>query len=111
MLHLFKNVRTKPPHLTTYRVIKKLKFNPTPIDRVNKLISYSNTYRLTYKCFTFLEMSGQGIHNPTPIDRVNKLMTNNIRSTYNCHTFMELSGQVHQTIVKLLAKSKLILAK
>ena len=29
-------------------------FNPTPIDRVNKSISNSNTYRLTYKCYTFL---------------------------------------------------------
>ena len=53
----------------------------------------------------------KGLFNPTRIDRLNKLRTNNIRSTYNCHTFMELSGQVHQTIVKLLAKSKLILAK
>ena len=75
-------------------------FNPTPIDRVNKSISNSNTYRLTYKCYTFLEMSGQGLHiyqhlgiikggnlNPTPIDRVNKSISN-IRLTYKCHILL-----------------------
>ena len=31
-------------------------FNPTPINRVNNAIS--NTNILTYKCHTFLEMSG-----------------------------------------------------
>ena len=94
-------------------------FNPTPIDRVNKSVSNSITYRLTYKCYTFLETSGQSLHisphlglmkggnfNPTPIDRVNKSISNIrltykcyilLRSTYNYHTFMELSGQVHQT--------------
>ena len=35
-------------------------FNPTPINRVKNTIS--NTYRLAYKCHTFLEMSGQGLH-------------------------------------------------
>ena len=34
-------------------------FNPTPINRANNVIS--NTYRLTYKCHTFLETSGQGL--------------------------------------------------
>merc|ERR1712240_749073 len=81
-------------------------FNPTPIDRVNKSISYSNTYRLTYKCYTFLEMLGQGLHiyqgimkggnfNPTPIDRVNTSISNSntYRLTYKCYTFLKTSGQ------------------
>ena len=82
--------------------------NPTylgliPMNRVNNAIS--NTNRLTYKCHTFLETSGQdlpiwphkglikgGNFNPTPIDRVNKSISNNIRLTYKCHTLFETSG-------------------
>ena len=75
-------------------------------DRVNKSISNSNTHRLTYKCYTFLETSGQGLHilphlglmkggnfNPTPIDRVNKSISNlnTYRLTYKCYTFLEMS--------------------
>ena len=89
-------------------IIKGGNLNPTPIDRVNKSISYSNTYRLTYKCYTFLEMSGQGLHiyqhlgimkggnfNPTPIDRVNISISNSntYRLKYKCYTFLETSGQ------------------
>ena len=79
-------------------------FNPIPINRVNNAIS--NINRLTYKCHTFLETSGQdlpiwphkglikgGNFNPTPIDRVNKSISNNIRLTYKCHTLLETSGQ------------------
>ena len=78
--------------------------NPTPINRVNNAIS--NTYRLTYKCHTFLEMSGQGLpiephlglikwgnFDPIPIDRVNKSFSNNIRQTYKCYILLETSGQ------------------
>ena len=36
-----------------------MNFNPTPTDRVNKYIS--NNIRLTYKCHTLLETSGQGL--------------------------------------------------
>ena len=45
---------------TLYMVNKRGKFYITPIDnrRVNKLIS--NNIRLTYKCHTILESSGQG---------------------------------------------------
>ena len=83
-------------------------FNPTPIDRVNKSISNLNTYRLTYKCYTFLETSGQGLNiyqhlgimkggnfNPTPIDRVNISISNSntYRLKYTCSTFLETSGQ------------------
>ena len=64
-------------------------FNPPSIDRVDKFIPNSNTKSLTYKCYTFLETSGQGLHiepnlglvkggnsNPTPIDMVNKFIPN-----------------------------------
>ena len=34
-------------------------FNLIPINRVNNAIS--NTYRFTYKCYTFLETSGHGL--------------------------------------------------
>ena len=42
--YLFRKVRTRPPHLTTYRVNKRGQSNPTPIDGFNKLIA--NNIRL-----------------------------------------------------------------
>ena len=65
-----------------------MNFNHTPTDRVNKYIS--NNIKLTYKCHTFLETSGQdqplyshigliiGCNLTPHIYRVNKLMTNNL---------------------------------
>ena len=46
--YLFRNVKSRPTYLTKFGVNKGGKFNPTPIDRINK--SISNTIRLTYKC-------------------------------------------------------------
>ena len=53
------NLRTRPTHLTTFRVNRGGNFNHTPIDRVNK--SISNNIRLTYKCYILLKTSGQGL--------------------------------------------------
>ena len=57
MLYIVINLRTRPILLTTFWVNIKGLFNPTHIDRVNKLMT--NNIRSTYNCHTFLESSGQ----------------------------------------------------
>merc|ERR1711973_949830 len=99
--YLFRNVRTRPFKPSIYRVNIWGHLNPTPLNRVNNAIS--NTSRLTYKCHTFLEASGQGLphlglikggnFNSILIDRVNKSFSNNIVQTYKCYILLETSGQ------------------
>ena len=104
MSYLLRNVRTRPTYPTTFRVNKRVNFDPKPIDRDNKL--FSNNIIQTYKCYILLETSGQGLpiqphlglmkggnFNPTPIDRVNKSISNNIRLTYKYYILLETSGQ------------------
>ena len=59
MLYIVRNFRTRPTHLTTYWVNIRGIFNPTLIDRVNKLMT--NNIRSTYNCHTFLESSDKSI--------------------------------------------------
>ena len=55
MLYIVINLRTMPIHLTTFWVNIRGLFNPTLIDRVNKLMT--NNIRSTYNCHTFMELS------------------------------------------------------
>ena len=88
VLYIVLNLRTRPTHLTTYWFNIRGLLSPTLIDRINKLMT--NNIRLTYKCHTLLETSGQGLPIYQHIRlilggyltphtyRVNKLMTNNL---------------------------------
>ena len=57
MPYIFRNLRAKPTHLTTYWVNIMGILTPKLIDRVNKVMS--NNIRSTYNCHTFMELSGQ----------------------------------------------------
>ena len=93
--YLFKIVRTRPMHLTTFRVNIWGHFITTLINRVNihcfqyheSCIQVLYLFRVVRKWLRQLTT----FRIPTLINRVKYIISNTMRLLYKCHTFLESS--------------------
>ena len=103
-LEHFRIIRTRPMHLTTFRVNIWNYFIHTLINRVKYIISkFLETYiQLSYLFrivrtrpmhLTTFRVNIWGYFIPTLINRVKYIISKTMRLTYKCPIFLELSGQ------------------